>query len=52
MKRSLLLLVVLAAGCTKGSDGPGDTVPGPPRDLVEKGSKPPVGNVPPGANAK
>ena len=36
------LLAGLVAGCRPGSAG-GDTVPTPPRDLVEKSFKPPAG---------
>lgn len=49
MRKALLAMVPLSlmlAGCSSGSSGPGDTVPGPPRDLVEKGSQPPKGGPP------
>ena len=38
----LALVVVALAGCGKGNDV-GETVPGPPRELVEKSFKPPSG---------
>lgn len=51
MTKLLPLALFLLVGCSSGSEGPGETVPGPPRDLVEKGSKPPNGPTPPATTA-